>query len=85
MICSLGFFCFSFEGGGSFALKFGSLGFIQDPLIVYGRGFVQIEKKQKQNIFCIALQLTVVVKDESVFGCRDIFWNGEGEQIQCSD
>lgn len=62
-----------FEGGGRDALKFGSLGFIQDPLIVYGRGFVWILKKKtnktkkETNIFCLALQLTVVVKKMKTF------------------
>lgn len=63
-----------FEGGGGDALKFGSLGFIQDPLIVYGHGFVWIKKKNKKqnkqnkkNIFCVAHQLTVVVQKMKMF------------------
>lgn len=48
-----------FEGDVGDALKFGSLGFIQNPLRVYGCGFVRILKKV--NIFCVALRLTVVI------------------------
>lgn len=49
MMSSLGFLLLNicqseepFEGGDRDALKFRSLGFIQDHLIVYGRGFVRI-------------------------------------------
>lgn len=48
-----------FDGDVGDALKFGSLGFVQNPQRVYGRGFVRI--LNKVDIFCVALRLTVVI------------------------
>lgn len=42
------------------------MAFVQEPLIIYGRGFVWIKTK-KQTIFCVALQLTVVAKKMKTF------------------